>query len=308
MTEYYRLVFRKMLNQSGERTLTPAIFPKYATHIDGCFSAAFASREALLQIAGLCMSIPFDFLVKSAGKSNFRAELFDNFPYIDVPLRQAFFVRVLGLSCLTEQFTELWDSTWHGDFHSDAWTTVDSRLSTGFFKALSSGWQRHCSLRSDYARRQALVEIDVLASRALHLTLGELLTIFRVQFPVMRQYERDTWYDANGRIVFTASKGLVGVGFPRKAGARDKDCTIEYPEGRALTKRIGWEDVRPTDGTPRVPDGTRIKRPVIDDTMPGGPIERVIEYVAPFGLADRETDYKVAWAEFERRAALEKAH
>jgi hypothetical protein len=36
-----------------------------------------------------------------------------------------------------------------------------------------------------------------------------------VQFPVMQQYERDTWYDQNGRIVFTASKGLTGVCFHR---------------------------------------------------------------------------------------------
>ena len=42
------------------------------------------------------------------------------------------------------------------------------------------------------------------------------------------------------------------------------------------------------------------------DRLEQWPIERVIEYAAPFGLADREADYRVAWAEFERRAALEK--
>jgi hypothetical protein len=36
-----------------------------------------------------------------------------------------------------------------------------------------------------------------------------------VQFPVLRQNEADTWYDANGRIVFTVSKGLPGIGFSR---------------------------------------------------------------------------------------------
>jgi hypothetical protein len=60
------------------------------------------------------------------------------------------------------------------------------------------------------------VEIDVLVAQALKLTLDELITIYRVQFPVMQQYERDTWYDQHGRIVFTSSKSRTGVGLPRK--------------------------------------------------------------------------------------------
>ena len=52
-----------------------------------------------------------------------------------------------------------------------------------------------------------------------------------------------------------------------------------------------------------VPDGTVIDRPIRDDTLPGGPVDRVIQYVAPFALADREADYRVAWAHFEARAA-----
>lgn len=56
---------------------------------------------------------------------------------------------------------------------------------------------------------------------------------------------------------------------------------------------------------PRVPDGTRIQRTVIDDTLPNGPVERVIEYVAPFGLANREADYRVAWAFFENKTTVD---
>ncbi len=60
---------------------------------------------------------------------------------------------------------------------------------------------------------------------------------------------------------------------------------------------------RTDDGNyqPQVPDGTIIERPVLDDTQPGGPVQRTTPYVAPFGLADRAADYRVAWAHFAAR-------
>ena len=61
----------------------------------------------------------------------------------------------------------------------------------------------------------ALVEIDVLAAMALGLTLDELIMMYEIQFPVLQQNENDTWYDRHGRIVFTCSKGLIGVGVDR---------------------------------------------------------------------------------------------
>ena len=48
-------------------------------------------------------------------------------------------------------------------------------------------------------------------------------------------------------------------------------------------------------GVPVVPDGTVIERTVIDDTTSAGPVSRTIRYVAPFALADREADYRIAW-------------
>ena len=32
----------------------------------------------------------------------------------------------------------------------------------------------------------------------------------------MQFYENNTWYDQKGRIVFTKSRGKIGVGFPSK--------------------------------------------------------------------------------------------
>lgn len=91
-------------------------------------------------------------------------------------------------------------------------------------------------------------------------------------------------------------------------GKKDAACKLIYPDTTSDTRRLGWEDIIPKradDGTlqPQVADGTIIQRPVIDDTQPGGPIERTIQYVAPFTLADREADYRVAWAHFAKEQA-----
>ena len=47
--------------------------------------------------------------------------------------------------------------------------------------------------------------------------------------------------------------------------------------------------------------GQKHLQSLIDDTMPGGPVERTIEYVAPFDRCDREQDYETAWKFFEEK-------
>jgi hypothetical protein len=191
-------------------------------------------------------------------------------------------IRTLALNCLTTHYADLWSECWDESFRNQRWSKQDPRLPNSFFAELSSTWQRDCALRSDFMRRQALVEIDVLASQALKLTLDELIIIYRVQFPVMQQYERDTWYDRNGRIVFTASKGLTGVGFPPKGS------------GLGANRTTGWEDIADmTSGT--------VTRTILDDTLLGGPVERTITYEAPFDRCDRVEDYRVAWEFFEKK-------
>ena len=41
-------------------------------------------------------------------------------------------------------------------------------------------------------------------------------------------------------------------------------------------------------------------RTITDDTQPGGPTQRTIEYHAPFDRCDREQDYETAWAFFSK--------
>ena len=286
ITEYYRLVFRGMLSQSGERTLTGSIIPKQCVHTNSIRSYIFSDNFKLqgLILSALTSSIAYDFLVKSTGKSNLH-QMLDDFPIIYcTKYDNALIIRCLILTCLTNHYAELWESNYTLEFNQDTWTKNDPRLKKDFLQNLTPHWQRNVALRTDYERRQALVEIDVLAAIALGLTLDELITIYRVQFPVLQKNEKIIWYDMNGRIVYqSVGKGLTGIGFPRKAKPK---------EGEPL----GWEDIKD------MKSGT-VERTIIDDTMPGGPIERTIIYQAPFDRCDREEDYHTAWEAFEKRFA-----
>ena len=275
--EYYRLVSRFMLSQAGERTLVSSIHAKEIGHINTCLSLSFPESRSLLNMSASLISLCFDFYVKTTGRGAIPG-LISTLPHVEVSRNAQ--IRTLTLNCLTTPYAGLWAECWDEGFRQQHWSKNDPRLPNSFFTDLTPTWQRNCALRTDYARRQALVEIDVLVAQALGLTLDELITIYRVQFPVMQQYERDTWYDQNGRIVFTTSKGLAGVGFPRKG------------KGRGANKEIGWEDIR-TMSSGSVP------RTVMDDTLPGGPVERTITYEAPFDPCDRVADYRLAWAFFE---------
>jgi hypothetical protein len=136
----------------------------------------------------------------------------------------------------------------------------------------------------------------VLVAQALGLTLEELLLVYRVQFPVMQQYERDTWYDRHGRIIFTISKGLVGVGLPRKGGTAQPRARMTLPDGTVRERQFGWDDVQ------GLPAGTVVQHWVQDDTLPTGPYRKERRWVAPFARASREDDYRMAWAFFVAQA------
>lgn len=311
VTDFFRHVHRRRIGAASERTLNAAIAPPGVGHINTVISLVFKNPTKLANFSGLTASCVFDFFVKSTGLPDLWETTLQRLPFVEsVPVS----VRALALNCLTTHYAPLWEEVYDVDFSDQCWSQPNnSRLPHDFWPTLTSTWTRHCALRSDYARRMALVEIDVLVAQALGLTLDELLLIYRVQFPVMQGYERDTWYDIHGRIVFTNSKGLVGVGLPRKGGRNTPRTRIVTPDGKVRDGNFGWddlwayasaeagdsEDALKRGGSPKVPDGSVITQWVMDDTLPGGPREVERSYVAPFARANREDDYRTAWAFFE---------
>lgn len=298
VTDYYRHINRRAIGGSSERTAIGAIIPKEVAHIDGGFSLTFRDIKQLILFNTSFNSLPFDFVIKTTGKSDCRAELVKILPMLsEVGMR--LIVRGLVNNVIIQHYAELWNASYKPAFNTQHWSRNLPQLPQYFFAHLTPEWQRNCALRTDYTRRQALVEIDVLVAQALGLTLEELLTIYRVQFPVMRQYEADTWYDQIGRIIFTPSKGLVGVGLPRTARKADLKngyrFTVDSPDwkgGDGEELAIGWDDVK------HLQSGT-VSVTFDDYTRSDEGERRTVTWQAPFIKPDREDDYKVAWAFFE---------
>ncbi len=264
----YKLGFSKMLSVAGERTLQPAIIPPKVSHSSAVISLLLEDRSSLVELTGLCSSIVLDFYIKTLGRGNFYESSIKMLLIgIKKKYKPELSNRTLLLNCLNKYYAPLWEESWQNDFKKDSWSKQDARLKP--FHTLTPNWQWSTPLRNWFERRQALVEIDVITAMALGLSLDELILIYNVQFPVLQQNEDDTWYDTKGNIVFTCSKGLVGVGVDRTV----------------------WETIR------HLKAGEIYEHTITKSELYQG---KKITYHAPFDKCDRVEDYKLAWVHFEK--------
>jgi hypothetical protein len=184
----------------------------------------------------------------------------------DHPVSKPLASRALRLNCLTTHYGDLWDRNWTLATH---WSLEDPRLSN--WPRKNAKWSRSVALRNAFERRWALVEIDALTALEFKLTTDELCTIYRTQFPVLRQFERDTWYDRNGRVAFTSNASL-GIGIKRDAFDLWRACLAKK---EPLPDDIDTQNLEPFDD----PDH-------------------------PFDVRDREADMRHAYAFFVKELGL----
>lgn len=268
ITDFYRHVHRRMLAASNERSLIGALIPPGAAHIHTVVGFAIEPRDELVAFEAFSESLPVDFFIRTKGGSelNVGTTKLLPIPVLQSPLRPSLITRALRLNCLTTHYADLWNEVWPQVASAPAWSIDDPRLCP--WPTSTTTWHRHCALRNHFERRWALVEIDALAALELKLTIDELCTIYRTQFPVLREYEKNTWYDKNGRIAFTTNRGLTGVGLERKQFEIWQAC---LKNGEALPKGFERQNLEP-----------------------------------PFEVRDREADMRTAYAYFAARLGLNK--
>lgn len=230
-------------------------------------------------MAGLFSSIPLDFFTKTIGIGQIGKDMLSRYPFgFQRKYQSSIRVRTLLLNCVSDRYKELWETCWDETYKITEWHIKDPRLK--LFNSLSSEWDMDTPLRNQFERRIALIELDVISSMALGISLEDLEMMYSIQFPVLQQNENDTWYDQKGNVVFTCSKGLTGVGLDRKA----------------------WESMRGTlsvDGMSYSGSSETYEHTIdpAKSELYGG---QKVTYYAPYNRCDRIEDYRRAWAHFEK--------
>lgn len=309
ITTRYRYANREMVSIGTERSLLSTILPPGSTQINTVFSLVFDDTRRLLCTAGSTASLVFDFVIKVIGKGHCNVSSSSLFPVLDSAHVSPLINRTLRLTCLTSAYADLWASASDPSMLSDIFTAPgiltdavspiagkggipDGPIELAFADLDPNAWTWNTPLRSDRARRQALLEIDVLVAMSLGLTLEELLQIYQVQFPVMRMYEQLDEYDTHGRHLPNTKRKNQGGKELRAARKEAKRIHGEVYEPQPAEEFFEFDQQQSDTDIPPL----TVTWPINNNT------ESVTrEFHPPFFKVDREEDYRRAWEAFEQR-------
>jgi hypothetical protein len=264
-----KILFNEMVDPCGQRSLLASMMPDTAAHTDLLSAFVASDVHTLLEASTGFMNILSDLVLRTGGSGHIKQHELWGMPIIsrNSPRFSAATQRLMHLHRVLERFAIRLPGQESAIVHSDLdnWSQVKPGMLRDF-----------AEIPSDFSRRLALIELDVLVAMETGIDLQDLISSVSSCFPVLMQYEDEQAYDSTGKIAFTTDKSLAGIGLPRRASGGNPS----------------WEEIRNSRA------GV-FKRVVFDDTTPGGSKEIVEEYVAPFHICNREKDYLIAWKFFE---------
>ena len=199
-TNFYRVAWRQMAANTGERTLIPTIIPPGPTYVFTIHSAATSVRNTPI-LAASASSLLADFMIRSSPKAHILPPSFSRIPTLDSRhhLVSSIALRSLRLNCLTDAYADLWAECWDESFLADS--PILERYDE---RPIGPEWTADTPLRRAEDRRNAQAEIDVMVAMMLGVSIEDLCTIYRTQFAVLYDYDHGRGqgayvYDANGR-------------------------------------------------------------------------------------------------------------
>jgi hypothetical protein len=234
-TEFYRLAWRRQIAPDTERSLFAALIPPRVAHIGFIQSMAMPDNRSTALTSGFWSSLPLDYFIRITGKSDLHAGTAKTLPAggLDHLLTPALLLRTMRLNCLTSAYADLWAEVYDDAWRSDDWVCDWPGLPP--LADVGPAWNRETPLRTERARRSALVEIDALVAVWLGMDIDALIAIYQAAFPVLNRYEDITWFDANGWKI---------AGYHRTFGQIQKKGDYE--------EMLAYID---SGGTTKIPDG-----------------------------------------------------
>ncbi|MBE1532604.1 Eco57I restriction-modification methylase domain-containing protein [Actinomadura algeriensis] len=201
-TDFYRLTWRVMVPFDTERSLFAALIPPGPAHVHTVHSLAMPKNCDTALAVGFWAALPLDYMLRITGRSHLQYAEANAMPAADPnhPLASALLLRTLRLNCLTNAYADLWAELYDSAWTDEAWAVEWPGLAgLNDSSVLTPTWNFDTPLRTERARRAALVELDAMVALWLGMTAEQLVAIYRSRYPVLSDYEAQIWFDANGR-------------------------------------------------------------------------------------------------------------
>ena len=193
--KYYHVQRRRAVS-TNERTLIGCVQPPGRVHTNAGFSLHFDNELDMLNFSSVSCSILSDFIVRISGKEDILFKAVEVLPLLEKP-NARILNRYLRLNCLTEDYSDLWNNCVNLLIESDCLHDLREIVHT---KLDFGRWSINTPYRTEYERRLAQIEIDVLFALELGLNLDDLIEIYQIQFPVLSNNDSKLSYDSNGNL------------------------------------------------------------------------------------------------------------
>jgi hypothetical protein len=198
-TDFYRLLWRRMIADNTDRSLFSAIYPPGPALVLTVNCLALPDNQGTVLTAGFWTGLPLDYFLRITGTTDLVTVNTRRLPApsFDHPLAAPLLLRTLRLNCLTTAYADLWSELYADAWRDERWTVAWPSI--GHLSDVGPAWERTTPLRTEYERRAALVEIDALVAVWLGITEEQLEAIYPARYPVLGDYEDVTWFDVTGR-------------------------------------------------------------------------------------------------------------